>query len=575
MDQSSSSKHTIQDAREIRGKQAKELRQTSHRFELTQHLRSIFVKVKEENTDEKFRKALASGDWNEIRNESVALKRMLDLDAKLKRLSSNTLQHGYEFLESIQPYLEAKKKAEQLQKDLKQYQKAAPSDNLPPREQLIVRDLVIALRMKLHEQDSFLETALQSLQRFSEDRCKDIGQEASLQHSCEFYLQCVDSPQRARIETQMKGKMENMPFERRIEALQIFIQTLVKISPSVRHAEVGRCIETAQHFLNEHHVGDAVQELQKALEYGQNVEIYLKLADCWKLQGNRKEEINALKHVIAGESGSIEPMLRLARIYEDDGDIISTFPIYEDILDRRPDRFLLLTHAARLAFEQKQWPLAIEWFTRILKSKPRSRKTMMRLGVALVQTGQIHRGVTLLQECKRWGMQEAIVELHLGIGYRSQGHFSEARTAFQQAAELAPNDPDILHWMALSYFESGEYDEAERDCRRLLHQNKNPIEGTILLARILNRLGEHQQALELLSPIRESGRRGARLESGLAWLALDRGEEAYEAAKKLIEEDPADPEARDLMAQSCIQTGRFEESFHYLAADSDENPIPA
>ncbi|MGC9327208.1 MAG: tetratricopeptide repeat protein, partial [Candidatus Hinthialibacter sp.] len=237
----------------------------------------------------------------------------------------------------------------------------------------------------------------------------------------------------------------------------------------------------------------------------------------------------------------------------------------------------LLQHAARLAFEHKQWPLAIQWLNRILQIKPRSRKTMMRLGAALIQSGYTQQGLPLLHECKRWGMQDAAIELHLGIAYRAQKHFSEAQTAFQQAAQLSPDNPDILYWKALSDYENGEYYDAEQGCQKLLRQNKNHLDGTILLAQILNRSGEYQQALDLLFAAknrvkrRKNIRRDALLirflkEWGRACLALDRGEEAYEAAAELIEQDPSDPEARDLMAQSCIQTERFQESFLYLTA---------
>lgn len=554
-------------SKETRKSPQLESRQPSQNAEMIQSVRQAFKKALEEDPIPHFIAILKEGTLDELRNELLDIKRVLDIDGKMKRLSLKTIAAGNAFLKAAAPLLDSKKQVDRQKNELKQIQTLDKKNALLPEEKDDLRRTALQLRDVLQIHESLCGQALNFYSQYIHDRFKDLGEEAALRHSTEYYLQYVDSPQRARIEIQMREKMEGMPQERRIEALKLFIQMLVQISPSVRTAEVGRSIEMARLFREENHVDDALRELEKASEYNECTELFLEMAVCWKIKKERLQENASLRKAIKCDPNSIEPYLRLAQLYEEEGNAAASIPIYEKILELRPNHIPTLTHAARLAYDRKKWPLAIQWLVQLLQHKPHSQKTRMRLGIAFVQSGQIDRGLSTLQECQRRGMVEGQIDLYLGIAYRSQGHHVDAEQSFRQAVDRLPDNPEALFWLALTEFESGEYETAEKHCRLLLSKNTQNFSAMILLARSLNCLGESRQVIELLTPYVKEPKMifGALLEYGIACMKVNQMEEAYVVFRKIINREPDNQEARNLLGQVCIQSGRFEEAMQYIA----------
>ncbi len=569
-----------EETREQLKREANHLRQSTHRSEFVQSIRSLFQKLKAENPSDHLKRILDEGTWDEIKNEALEIRRNMEIDGKLKRISSQTINRGITFFNIIQSLLDQKKVVDRLQNDLKRYQKSDQRESLHPEEATALRSLIIQLRQSLQIYHPLREQAFALFYRYSQNRQKEMGEEAALRLSMDFYLQFLDTPQRAKIEIQIKEKMEDMPLERRIDALKVFIQTLVQFSPSIREAERERCIEMARHLQEEHDFDDAIQELQKALEYAECPRVYLLLADCWKDKGNRAEEIMALQKILDFQPDSIEALTRLARIDEENSNLPSAIAYYERILKYRPERLSILSHIAHLSYEAQQWPEAIQWLSRLLQKKPRSKKTLMRLGIALIWNGHYDRGRAMLSECRRRGMEDATIDLHLGIAYRNQGFHDDALHSIQTAFQQLPNDPKVLYWVTLCHYECGEYEKADELLHSLLSKSETKSESTpeilLLHAKILYSLGKYQDVLDLIQPHLEKYREqlGLLLEYGKSCLKVNQAEEAYQILKPLwnppmgekpwINSDPHNQEIRELISQACIQSGRFTESFEYM-----------
>ncbi len=553
-------------ARDQRKKQAEEMRQTSRRTELANSIRSILKQVKKENPVEQMRTLLSDGKADQIKSDMLDLRRNLDIDLKLKRLSQKTLTNGADFLKFSQPLINGKSQIDNLKHQLEQYKTPEKRDSLEGAEKNNLRNIVIQLRQTLQNYSLLTSQAMKLFTTYCQGRRKDMGEEAALKHSVQFYLQFLEGPQRARLSMQIKGMMEDMPFTKRIEALDKFISMIVQISPSIRDAEVGRCIEMAHHYIQEAHIDDAVKELNKALEYGQNAEVYLELAKCWQIKGDTKEEINALKKVLQKEPEAVDPLLRLAQIQEETGNFNAAVLLYEKIIEKQPYRFRLITHLARMAFDHQLWASAIKWLTHILKEKPNSKKTIMRLGVALIRFDEIERGIVLLNGCRKKGIEDAMIDLHIGIAYYKQKHYNDANAEFLHAVKKWPNDQEILYWLAQSDFDCGEYEDAERRCRSLLKSKGSTRDLAILHAKSLLRLGRVEESLLLLKPLieKDDAPVEAMLEYGMGCLKINQVEDAYQVLKKAISVEPDNGKIRENLGLACIQSGRFAESSKYM-----------
>jgi cytochrome c-type biogenesis protein CcmH/NrfG len=68
--------------------------------------------------------------------------------------------------------------------------------------------------------------------------------------------------------------------------------------------------------------------------------------------------------------------------------------------------------------------------------------------------------VTLFEKAVRDNNLSAKVYYNLGVGYRKQGRFSEAVTAFERVADLKPEDANSWKYLGIVYAEQGRYEKA-------------------------------------------------------------------------------------------------------------------
>ena len=261
------SKEQREGERTARKKQADDLRQKSNRKELIQSIRSLLQSVQNETKSHQFEEALLNGTSKEIKNELLDVHRAIEIERKTKRLSAQTLKSIDAFEMLAGKTIQDKHTIERIQTLLEQYQSPDKRNSLTEKEKIEVRKLVYGLRQGLMCFDKIRKDTLKLCKHSFQSRSRDLGEEKTLLHSIEHYLQFVDAPQRARIETALNQKMKDLPFDSRIKSIKTFIDNLVQTSPAVKRAEADRLYEMALYFIEENHINDAIGELEKALEY--------------------------------------------------------------------------------------------------------------------------------------------------------------------------------------------------------------------------------------------------------------------------------------------------------------------
>jgi putative PEP-CTERM system TPR-repeat lipoprotein len=123
----------------------------------------------------------------------------------------------------------------------------------------------------------------------------------------------------------------------------------------------------------------------------------------------------------------------LASEYQRQGQLSQAAAEYEQLLEQRPDDAVSLNNLAWVYFELKD-PRAIPTAERAHALRPEAGAITDTLGWLLVQSGQLQRGLPLLR----------------------------------QAAQQAPNLPDIRYHLAVALVQSGQRDEARTTLTELL-----------------------------------------------------------------------------------------------------------
>lgn len=129
----------------------------------------------------------------------------------------------------------------------------------------------------------------------------------------------------------------------------------------------------------------------------------------------------------------------------------------------------------------------------------------------------------------------------LGEFYHAIGNLQEAGTTFEKASRLEPEEPAILHRLAMVQIQSGMPVNAERNLRKAAAMEKGPDKPSLmLLANVLMQTGRAHEVPELWNDVirEEPDNYFAKASYGNALIAADRKEEAGKFFEDALKSHP-------------------------------------
>ena len=91
---------------------------------------------------------------------------------------------------------------------------------------------------------------------------------------------------------------------------------------------------------------------------------------------------------------------------------------------------------------------------------PNDANGLLSIGLVKRRLGQVEDSISVLQEAARLDPLNEDIWINIGRGFRGLRRFDEARTAFERAHSIAPNDLEILNEEAESYAAQGDLQTA-------------------------------------------------------------------------------------------------------------------
>jgi tetratricopeptide (TPR) repeat protein len=120
----------------------------------------------------------------------------------------------------------------------------------------------------------------------------------------------------------------------------------------------------------------------------------------------------------------------------------------------------------------------------------RDYRKLIAPGIVLLAAGFVSN-LALIDEARYRGTAYT----NLGVVMIENGRLDEAEGYLQGAAEIDAENPDLQFHMGLLRFQQRRWSEAETHLRRMLELADSDFRGHELLARVLRRLGRHEEAL--------------------------------------------------------------------------------
>ena len=223
-----------------------------------------------------------------------------------------------------------------------------------------------------------------------------------------------------------------------------------------------------------------------------------------------------------------------------------------------PARELTLEEAVALAIllqKGEQLVEAHELYRRVLESEPNHPQALHYAGVLAHQQGRHDEAVALVERSLALAPEEADWHSNLGIIFQSTGRLDAAIGAYRRAIVIDPKHANAHSNLGVLLRATGKPAEAEAAYRTAIQLNPDHIDAYTNLGILLNALNRTEEAAACycrVITLRPKHREARRL-LALAHCTLGEIGEAVKILEEWLEEEPADPIARHMLA-AC--TGR-------------------
>ncbi len=184
---------------------------------------------------------------------------------------------------------------------------------------------------------------------------------------------------------------------------------------------------------------------------------------------------------------------------------------------------------------------------RAARAQEQDLNALLSRAVVLHQAGDLEGAAALYLQLLRQVPEAARVRSNLGAAYAGLGRFDDAIEQYQKA--LATEDvPSVRQNLALAFQKTGRIQQAADEAARVLSVQPDNRDALLLLGDCWSRLGEHQKAVDLLTPAaaRAPEDKAVAYLLGTALLNLNRTADAQAVMDRLFRDDS--PEAHVLMA---------------------------
>ena len=261
--------------------------------------------------------------------------------------------------------------------------------------------------------------------------------------------------------------------------------------------------------------------------------------------------IAVLEEALAGPPDHGEAHFLLGLAYSDLGRIEEAIPPLEQAirLDADiPERLNALAQAYEAA---RRDPVRIgRLYRRALALEPALADVRVNYGRFLETQGRLDDAVEQYRQAAQEKPWLAAVYFNLGTAHLQKGAFADAETALLQALELSPDYPKALGNLGLLYASQNQTEKARVQFERAVAVAPDDPTALGNLGTYYLSEGHLVRAIGLLNRAVEADPAylDGWLNLALAHFRNDAFEQAGEAARKALEIDPANPQARQILA---------------------------
>lgn len=186
---------------------------------------------------------------------------------------------------------------------------------------------------------------------------------------------------------------------------------------------------------------------------------------------------------------------------------------------------------------------------------------------ALIASGNLAEAIRSLEAVWAEDPEAVFVHHSLGLVYSRMGRHEKAVEAYAKAMEAFSEDPLLFFNMGTSYLQLERWKDAAQAFERVLDIDPSHFRARSNLATLWLQAGRFRATLRASELILEKhpNYEPALFNAGLASLALEKGDQAIAYLLQVLEINPRNSNAYQVLAQVSLQRGELESANEYLA----------
>uniref|UniRef100_UPI00404893D3 O-linked N-acetylglucosamine transferase, SPINDLY family protein n=1 Tax=Cyanobium sp. TaxID=2164130 RepID=UPI00404893D3 len=279
-------------------------------------------------------------------------------------------------------------------------------------------------------------------------------------------------------------------------------------------------------------------------------------------QAGRLTEAEQLYRKLLQTKPQPEDATNLGSLLRSQGRLREAIQGYTDWLKQFPEYAPLSLNAINCAIEANQIKDADHWISQALIHHPNDTRILQAQARTLQADNKHSDAIALLRQLTNINTEDELVWLDLGYAYHLIHDREQALTAFQKAAELAPNDAKAVANTITLFQELGRYDEANSTILGLPNAVRN---NTMVRGAVAYLFMAQQQMGEALKEFRDLCTLEALVPQH--WLnacaclrAVKRNMEALKVVKQGLVLNPKHTELQQALIQCLAETGRINQA---------------
>ncbi len=322
---------------------------------------------------------------------------------------------------------------------------------------------------------------------------------------------------------------------------------------------------------------EAIAHFTRALPArGYDPNVYVNLGRLYLQTDQPDKAIEPLSTAYNRDAGALEAGLLLAQAHERAGNRARALEVVDTVLDSEPRFFRARLFQADLLERERRWAEAADAYARAFAENPKATELQVREATALLNAGRAADARDVLEAAVGARPADLQARYLLAQAQRELGDLDAAEQTGLALRELAPTDSRGPVVLSQVYAARGEHQQVIDVLTPLLEaRGASLAPGAVLgltlrLATAHLALGQFDSGIQLLEEARGSGRDGL-VDAYLlqALVAARRFDRAIAVGEAVRAARPGDPQPTRLYAQALAGAGRVDEAVALMTSQAD------